>query len=234
MIDLSEYQTYLVVSFKQFEIYLFDKKNSKIFYSNEIKFENQNDNIDLVKLSKFLDDNIFKIEKLLGKFIKNIFLIIESDQILKVNIGIKKKNYDLNIYKKSLESSVSEVNDLFKENYQENKIMHILVNRFVAGGIECFINQKNLEGEYFFLEIQFHSIPLSITSKIDKILENYHIKINRYLDGKYIRDYFENKNLDFSYMIFKILEGQNVNEINLLEKNTKKQGFFEKFFQLFS
>ena len=65
-------------------------------------------------------------------------------------------------------------------------------------------------------------------------MENYHIKINRYLDGKYIRDYFENKNLDFSYMIFKILEGQNVNEINLLEKNTKKQGFFEKFFQLFS
>ena len=74
MIDQSEYQTYLIVSLKQFKIYLFDKKNSKIFYSNEIKFENKNDNIDLVKFSKFLDDNIFKIEKLLGQFIKNIFL----------------------------------------------------------------------------------------------------------------------------------------------------------------
>ena len=234
MIDQSEYQTYLIVSLKQFQIYLFDKKNSKIFYSNEIKFENKNDNIDLVKFSKFLDDNIFKIEKLLGQFIKNIFLIIESNKILRVKIGIKKKNYDLNIYKKSLENSVSEVNDLFKENYQENKTMHILINRFVVGGTECLINQKNLEGEFFFLEIQFNSIPLSITSEIDKILENYHIKINRYLDGTYIKEHFVNKDLDFGSMIFQILEGQNDNEVNLLEKNTKKQGFFEKFFQLFS
>ena len=159
MIDQSEYQTYLIVSLKQFQIYLFDKKNSKIFYSNEIKFENKNDNIDLVKFSKFLDDNIFKIEKLLGQFIKNIFLIIESNKILRVKIGIKKKNYDLNIYKKSLENSVSEVNDLFKENYQENKTMHILINRFVVGGTECLINQKNLEGEFFFFRnsIQFYS-----------------------------------------------------------------------------
>ena len=233
MIDQSEYQTYLIISSKEFKIYLYDKKNLKNFYSNEIKFENKNENIDLVKLSKFLDNNIFKIEKLLGHFIKNIFLIMESINIIKVNIGIKKKNYDLNIYKKYLENSVSEVNDLFKENYQENKIMHILINKFTVGDIECSIDQNNLEGDYFCLEIQFNSIPLSTTSEIDKILENYHIKINRYLDGTYIREHFKDKNLDFSNMIFKILEGQNVNEINLLEKRTKKQGFFEKFFQLF-
>ena len=65
-------------------------------------------------------------------------------------------------------------------------------------------------------------------------MENYHIKINRYLDGTYIKEHFVNKDLDFGSMIFQILEGQNDNEVNLLEKNTKKQGFFEKFFQLFS
>ena len=39
--------------------------------------------LDLNKLKKFLDDNIFKIEKLIGKFIKNIFLIIENEKIFK-------------------------------------------------------------------------------------------------------------------------------------------------------
>ena len=35
-------------------------------------------------------------------------------------------------------------------------------------------------------------------------------------------------------MAFKILNGANENEVTIIEKNTKKLGFFEKFFQLFS
>ena len=33
---------------------------------------------------------------------------------------------------------------------------------------------------------------------------------------------------------FDILNGCNVNEVMVVQKNTKKLGFFEKFFQLFS
>ena len=35
-------------------------------------------------------ENIYRIEKLVGNFIKDITLIIENDKILYVDIGIKK------------------------------------------------------------------------------------------------------------------------------------------------
>ncbi len=234
MTEQFEYETYLSISSNEFKIYLFDTKNLNNYYSNNIMFDNKSEFIDLNKLNQFLDDNIFKIEKLIGQFIKNIFLIIESNSILDTYIGVKKKNYDKNINKKYLKNSLTEVKDLFKENYPNKKIMHIIINRYLVNEYECLVNQNNLQGDYFCLEIQFKSISLNLVSELDKILEKYQIKITKYLDGNYIKEYFKHEDIDFGNMIYKIVEGQNINEINLTEKNIKKPRFFEKFFQLFS
>ena len=40
--------------------------------------------IELNILSKFIDDNIYKIEKMIKNFIRNIILIIEDDKVLDV------------------------------------------------------------------------------------------------------------------------------------------------------
>mgnify|MGYP001257361871 FL=1 len=93
MIDEKEIETYLSISPNNFGIYLFDKKKLTDLYKEELNFENNSNIIDLNILNKFLEDNIFKIEKSIGKFIKNIFLIIDDNKILNLNIGIKKKNY---------------------------------------------------------------------------------------------------------------------------------------------
>ena len=75
MIEELEFETYLFISINKFEIYLFDKKKFKTLYKEKFNFENNSEKLDLIALTKFLDENIFKIEKLIGKFIKNIFLI---------------------------------------------------------------------------------------------------------------------------------------------------------------
>ena len=84
-------ETYLFLLPNKLLISLFDPKNLKNNYIDEVELENKINSIDEYKLNKFLDKNIFKIEKLIGKFIKNIFLVIENDQILNLTIGIKKK-----------------------------------------------------------------------------------------------------------------------------------------------
>ena len=65
-----DFETYLIVSKNKFTIFLFDKKKSEKLYENDLKFENIYKSIDLKILDKFLDDNIFKIEKQIGKFVK--------------------------------------------------------------------------------------------------------------------------------------------------------------------
>ena len=91
MTEELEFETYLRITKKNFGIYLFDKKKSINLYEEEMEFDREIRNIDYKLLPKFLENNIFKIEKLIGKFIKNIIVIIENEKIFFVDIGIKKK-----------------------------------------------------------------------------------------------------------------------------------------------
>ena len=228
-----EFETYLSISPVKLGIYLFDIKNQKNLYKDElITNENMNYNRNHL-LKNFLDDNIFKIERLIGNFIENIILIIENENIFNLQIGIKKKNYSSSINKEYLKSYLTEAKDLFKENYQDEKIMHIIINKYLIDGKKYYSIDNNLECEQLGLEIQFKSISSSFIYDLDKILEKYQIKIIKYLDGNYIKNFFKEK-IDISEMTYKILTGYNENEVLVIPRNPKKLAFFERFFQLFS
>ena len=92
MIEESDFETFLYISKNQYTIFVDNKKNSNNIYKQEFKIDNEINLDDLSYLSKFLDENIYRIEKLVGNFIKDITLIIENDKILNTDIGIKKKN----------------------------------------------------------------------------------------------------------------------------------------------
>ncbi len=87
----SEIVTYLTISKNKFGIYLLDEKKMTTLYKEELHFENKFKDLELKKLNSFLDANIFKIEKLLGKFINNIFVAIDTDKIFNIDLSLKKK-----------------------------------------------------------------------------------------------------------------------------------------------
>ena len=125
-----ELENYLSISPNKFGIYLFDKKNLKNLYKEELLIKDNDKSLNLDDLKKFLDDNIFKIEKLSGKFVENIFLIFENKKILNLKIGIKKKNYNISITKKYLENLLIESKDLFRDHYHDQEIMHMIINKY--------------------------------------------------------------------------------------------------------
>ena len=234
MTEELSFEAYLSLSHKKFEIYLLDKKSLKNIYKEEVYLENGSDLIDYNLLHRFLDKNIFKIEKLIGKFLRSIIVVIDNNQTLNCSIGIKKKNYGEKIDKNNLESSLAELKDLFKENYQNYKIMHFVVNRCLIDGINYTSFDKEIDGEDMIIEVNFISISNILIEEISNVLEKYQIKIDRLFEKKYIKNLFEGEHLDLSLIAFKIQSGHNKNEITLVPKSIKKRGFFEKFFQLFS
>ena len=232
MVKDIDFETYLSLSKSKFEIFLFDNKNLKNLYQNKLKIEGSI--INLEKLSKFLDDNIFKIEKFYGKFIENIYLIIESNENFEANICIKKKNYNKLITKKSLENVLTEVKDLFKEAYQDQVIMHMIINNYLINGKNYHSYVDNLRSDKLCLEVNFMSISSNTVFALDKILEKYQIKIKQYLNAKYIENFAKVENIEIPEMACKLKNGYNDNEVILVPKNIENKGFFEKFFQLFS
>ena len=234
MTEELSFEAYLSLSQNKFQIYLLDKKSLKNIYKEEVYLENTSDLIDYNLLHSFLDKNIFKIEKLIGKFLRSIIVVIDNNQTLNCSIGIKKKNYGEKIDKNNLESSLAELKDLFKENYQNYKIMHFVINRCLIDGIKYTSFDKEIIGEDMIIEVNFIFISNILIKEISNVFEKYQIKIDRLFEKKYIKNLFEGEDLDLSLIAFKVQSGHNHNEITLVPKNLKKTGFFEKFFQLFS
>ena len=231
MIENSDFETFLYISKNKYQIFVYDKNNLKNLYHEEIE---NNDEIELNILSKFIDDNIYKIEKMIKNFIRNIILIIEDDKVLDIGISLKKKNYEKNINQKQLENSLVEVKDIFKENYQDLLIMHMVI---VEKENNFLLNNANNSDDYLFLEVNFISIPNNFTFNFDKLLENYQIKIKRYMSCSYIKSFFDiesKESIELFVTANKLNEGLNKNEVQLVSKSKENKGFFEKFFQLFS
>jgi hypothetical protein len=99
------------------------------------------------------------------------------------------------------------------------------------------LNNTNNNDDYLFLEVNFISVSNNFTFYFNKLLENHQIKIKRYMSGGYIKSFFDKESresIELFVMANKLNDGLNKNEVQLVPKNKENEGFFEKFFQLFS
>ena len=229
-----DFEIYLIIAYGNFEIFLFDIKNHKNIYQQEFKFRDVSEKLDFNLLNEFLENNIFKIEKLAGNFINNINIVIENKSTLTSNISIKKKNYTGDINSVILESMLSDVKDLFKENYNQYKLIHMIIDKYIIDGVSYSSLQNQISNDEICLEIKLISISNLIILEIENILKKYQIQVNNYLEKGYVKDFFQDKQLDISQMSYKLKNGMNNNEVRITSKSPKKLSFFEKFFQLFS
>ena len=233
MIEDLDFETYLYISKDKFQIFVLNKKKLKNLYSQELKIDYQFDFKDLNILLNFLDKNIYKIEKLIGNFIKNIILIVENEKNLKINMGIK-KSYETSLKQKSFSSNLTELKDLFKKNYQDQTIMHMCIINYIIDGKRYSSFDTKLINDYFCIEVSFIAIDNKLVFALDNVLEKYQIKIKQYMCGNYINNFIGDTGDEISIIANKLRNGLNINEITIVPKHKENKGFFEKFFQLFS
>ena len=233
MIEDLDFETYLYISKDKFQIFVLNKKKLKNLYSQELKIDHQFDFKDLNILLNFLDKNIYKIEKLIGNFIKNIILIVENEKNLKINMGIK-KSYETSLKQKSFSSNLTELKDLFKKNYQDQTMMHMCIINYIIDGKRYSSFDTKLINDYFCIEVSFIAIDNKLVFAFDNVLEKYQIKIKQYMCGNYINNFIGDTGDEISIIANKLRNGLNINEIIIVAKHKENKGFFEKFFQLFS
>ena len=233
MIEDLDFETYLYISKDKFQIFVLNKKKLKNLYSQELKIDHQFDFKDLNILLNFLDKNIYKIEKLIGNFIKNIILIVENEKNLKINMGIK-KSYETSLKQKSFSSNLTQLKDLFKKNYQDQTIMHMCIINYIIDGKRYSSFDTKLINDYFCIEVSFIAIDNKLVFAFDNVLEKYQIKIKQYMCGNYINNFIGDTGDEISIIANKLRNGLNINEIIIVAKHKENKGFFEKFFQLFS
>ena len=161
-------------------------------------------------------------------------MIIDYENFLPVKISIKKNNNDQVLTKDSLKYSLNEIINECKKTFGERKIIHMIIENYNIDNKDYSSLPENIKCNNFFLDIKFICISNNLLQKLQEILKNYHISINRVVSAKYVRDYSPQNERNLLKNSKDLIDGCNENEIQFVSKSPKYIGFFEKFFKLFS
>ena len=229
----SDFEVFLFFSPEKLILSVNRKTDFKLIYKDELFFEN-NDYLNFDKLTFFLNENIFKVEKILGSFIEKINIIIETKDFLNLQISIKKYDYNENINSNVILYLIKSARSQCEKTIKNRKIIHILIDNYYIDDTHFAKLPLNQKCKNFSLDISFICLPDELIKQIVKTLKKFQISINRILSATYIDKFANDRDTNFFKMASKIIGGYNENEIKLINKTLKNKGFFEKFFDLFN
>ena len=206
----------------------------ELIYKEEILTNNKSNQIDLKFLDNFLNENIFKIEKRLDEFIKSIFLIIDHQNIFSICLSIKNKFDNININSDSLHKLLLEAKSCCNKTLEDLDILHMKIDQFYIDGTYFKTLPEKKYCNNLSIDVCYICLPKRISKTIEDVLRKYQISLDRILSLDYLNSFLNDKNENLYAIAQKILDGFNENEVYIADKNSKKLGFFERFFNFFN
>jgi len=224
---------FLFLSLDKFTIVALNSTDDYI-YKRESSTNNKSNQIDLKFLENFLNENIFKIEKELNEFVKNIFLIIDNRNIFSIHLSIKNKFDNIIINSNSVHKLLLDAKSCCKKTLEDSDILHMKIDKFYVDGtyFKTLPEEKNCK--IFCIEMSYICLPKKILKPIEDVLSKYQISLNKTLSFNYLNSFLNDKNNNLYITAQKILDGFNENEVHITSENSKKLSFFEKFFNFFN
>mgnify|MGYP001189262337 FL=1 len=228
-----ENKIFLFLGIDKFTIVALNSIDEEV-YKEEILKDNKSNQIDLNFLDNFLNENIFKIEKKLNEFVKNIFLIIDHQNIFSIHLSIKNKFDNININLDSIHKLLLEAKSCCKKTLEDLDILHMKIDQFYIDGtyFKTLPEKKNCNN--LSIDVSYICLPKKISKTIENVLRKYQISLDRMLSLDYLNSFLDDKNENLYATAQKILDGLNENEVFIADRNSKKLGFFEKFFNFFN
>ena len=234
MTNKVEFRTYLYLNHNQVIIYVAEISTNEKIYSEKLEIEENFTELKFSKLDEFLNFNIFKIEKKLNNFIKDIYVILDSKEFHSIKLSIKKDNNGKLLNSKTLIHPLNDLKNLCQSNLQNKKIVHFLIEKYLVDNKFYKTLPENVNCNIFSLDTEFICLSKNLIENIEKILKKYHISLNQILSASYLEKFKDNTDNNIFTTASRIISGHNNNEVLLIGKINKKQGFFEKFFNFFN
>ncbi len=233
MTNKVDFQTYLYLNHNQFIIYVAKILTNEKIYSEKLEIEKNSKELKFRKLEEFLDINIFKIEKKLNNFVKDIYVILDSKEFHSIKLSIQKDNNGNPINSETLIHPLNDLKNLCQSNLQNKKIVHFLIEKYLIDNKFYTTLPENVNCNIFSLDTEFICLSKNLIENMEKILKKYHISLNQILSASYLEKFKDHTDTNIFTTASRIISGFNRNEVMLTNRITKNQGFFEKFFNFF-
>ena len=174
MINNLENKIFLFLSFNKFTIVVLNS-NDEFVYKKETLTNNKSNQIDTVFLDNFLSKNIFKIEKELNEFVKNIFLIIDNQHVFSIHLSVKNKIDNIIINSSSINKLLLEAKNSCKKTLENLDILHMKIDQFYIDGtyFKTLPEKKNCNN--LSIDVSYICLPKKISKTIENVLRKYQI-----------------------------------------------------------
>jgi len=207
---------------------------NKISFTHKYDFENHDTNDLFKELEIFFNDNLIKIEKELNDFIKKIYIIVETDNVLSASFSIKHRLETEKFDKQKINDLLNILKYQFTKFNNDQKIIHMKINKLLIDGIKKDLSFIDENFENLILEVKFECLQAKFVHNIKKSLSKYQILVGKILLANHIRESVESQKLNIIFKADKIISDENKNEFVWIKKKSIKYGFFEKFFHIFN
>ena len=200
-----------------------NKIDSKNLYNKEIKTTDEDD---LNNLSKFLDDNIYKIEKMLNNFIRNIILIMTTnagaEDLQKSQIGFNKSiNRD---------GDLESINKIFSPEFRNRLDSIVQFNVLNKDTVKKIVEKFVIELE---TQLGERDVIINLTDKASNLISKLGFDekmgarpLNRVIDEKIKKpladELIHGKLVNGGHVLVDAKNDILVFEINKIEKTSKK------------
>ncbi len=226
-------ETYLYISNNNLCISVYTELNKKVF-EKKMEISQKNEDLILKDLSFFLNENILSIEQQFRNFINKIFIILDLNVFFPIEISLKKNSFNQIIKFKNLNHLLYDAKDYCKKTIDNRKILHMFINKYILDNKIYAFLPEDINVEKLSLEIKFICIENNFVKSLENILRKYQISIYQLVSANYVKNFLSEKEDDLCIMAKQLKNGYNLNEITLVNKTFKNQGFFEKFFNFFN
>ena len=127
----TNFEVFIILSAKKITLSVNRKTDLSLLFHEESFFENNSLDLNFEKLDFFLNENILKVEKILGNFIESVNMIINSRDFLNLQISVKIDDYNDKINTDIINYLINDAKYQCDKSIKNNRIIHILIDKYL-------------------------------------------------------------------------------------------------------
>ena len=143
---------------------------------------------DINNSKEAIKDLIISAEKKIDMHIKNINLMIDTPDIFSIDFSIKKNSDKKKYSENDIHSLLNEAKNIVQKNYIDQKIIHIILKKFVFDDQEFFeIPNKEINYNSLEIELKFICFPNKIWKNLQESFNSNYLKIDSLYCSSYVK-----------------------------------------------
>ena len=230
------FHIYLEFNYTELNIAAFNKINNKLEYFDQKLYKSyfNNNELNFDILQNFVEKNILEVEKAIGEFVKDIYLMIETPQSTSINLSVLKNNEGNKITKQDAMYLIQDAKQQILKSNSAIEIIHIITENYNLDDMNHNFLPLDINCKKFSIDIKFICFPKDLLRNFEQLFLKQQIFINKFICSNYVKTFdFKNNEKHICEKGKEIVEGINKEEVVSIPKIIEKTGFFERLFHFF-